>query len=142
MSKRVGFNCSAFDLFHAGYPTMLKIEKQMCDHLIVGLQTDPTIDRPGVKNHPVQTIYERYVQIQSCRYVDEILVYETEHDLLNLMMTQIIHVRFVSDEYLNRDFTGKNWCLENGIEIFYHKRQHSYSTTELRRRVALAEKLK
>lgn len=121
---------------------MLKMEKQMCDWLIVGLQTDPTIDRPGVKNHPVQTIYERYVQLQSCRYVDEILVYETEHDLLNLMMTQIIHVRFVSDEYLNRDFTGKNWCLENGIEIFYHKRQHTYSTTELRRRVAIAEGIK
>lgn len=139
---KIGFNCSAFDLFHAGYPTMLKMEKQMCDYLIVGLQLDPTMDRPTTKNRPVQTLYERYVQLQACRYVDEILPYESEVDLLNLIMTQTIHIRFISEEYINRDFTGKNYCIENGIELVYHKRRHSYSTTELRHRVAEAERLK
>lgn len=114
---------------------MLKMEKELCDYLIVALQVDPTIDRPGVKNKPVQSVYERHVQLQACRYVDEILVYQTEQDLLNLLQTQIIHVRFLSEEYLNRDFTGKQYCLNNGIELHYHKRQHQYSSSELRNRV-------
>ena len=135
MNKRIGFNCSSFDLFHAGHVTMLKMEKELCDYLIVALQVDPTIDRPGVKNKPVQSVYERHVQLQACRYVDEILVYQTEQDLLNLLQTQIIHVRFLSEEYLNRDFTGKQYCLNNGIELHYHKRQHQYSSSELRNRV-------
>ena len=82
---KVGFNCSSCDLFHAGHVTMMKMEKEMCDYLKVALQVDPTIDRPGIKNKPVQSIYERYVQLQGCKYVDEILVYETEADLLNLI---------------------------------------------------------
>jgi glycerol-3-phosphate cytidylyltransferase len=131
---RIGFNCSSFDLLHAGHVTMLKMERSMCDWLKVGLQVDPTIDRPGVKNKPVQTIYERYVQLQACRYVDEILVYETEADLLNLIKTQTMHVRFLSDEYINRDFTGKQYCIDQGIELHYHVRQHSYSSTDLRER--------
>jgi len=135
MTKQIGFNCSSFDLFHAGHVTMLKMEKELCDYLIVALQVDPTIDRPGVKNKPVQSVYERHVQLQACRYVDEILVYQTEQDLLNLLQTQIIHVRFLSEEYLNRDFTGKQYCLNNGIELHYHKRQHQYSSSELRNRV-------
>ena len=85
---KVGFNCSSFDLFHAGHVTVLKMEKQLCDYLIVALQDDPTIDRPGSKNKPCQSVYERYVQLQACKYVDEILVYETEYDLLQLLMTQ------------------------------------------------------
>ena len=137
---KIGFNCSSFDLLHAGHVTMLKMEKQLCDYLIVGLQVDPTIDRPGLKNKPVQSIYERYVQLQACRYVDEILVYDTEVDLLNLIMTQKMHIRFLSDEYLNRDFTGKQYCLDNGIELHYHKRQHSYSSTDLRNRTYELEK--
>jgi glycerol-3-phosphate cytidylyltransferase len=132
---KIGFNCSSFDLFHAGHVTMLKMEKEMCDYLLVALQVDPTIDRPGIKNKPVQSIYERYVQLQGCRYVDEILVYQTEQDLLNLIQTQTIHIRFLSEEYLNRDFTGKQYCLNNGIELHYHKRQHQYSSTDLRKRV-------
>jgi len=132
---KIGFNCSSFDLFHAGHVTMLKMEKQLCDYLIVALQVDPTIDRPGIKNKPVQSIYERYVQLQGCKYVDEILVYETEQDLLNLIMTQTIHIRFLSEEYLYRDFTGKQYCLNNGVELHYHKRQHQYSSTDLRKRV-------
>ena len=135
MTKHIGFNCSSFDLFHAGHVTMLKMEKELCNYLIVALQVDPTIDRPGVKNKPVQSVYERHVQLQACRYVDEILVYQTEQDLLNLLQTQIIHVRFLSEEYLNRDFTGKQYCLNNGIELHYHKRQHQYSSSELRNRV-------
>jgi glycerol-3-phosphate cytidylyltransferase len=135
VNKRIGFNCSSFDLFHAGHVTMLKMEKELCDYLIVALQVDPTIDRPGVKNKPVQSVYERHVQLQACRYVDEILVYQTEQDLLNLLQTQTIHIRFLSEEYLNRDFTGKQYCLNNGIELHYHKRQHQYSSSELRNRV-------
>jgi glycerol-3-phosphate cytidylyltransferase len=137
---KIGFNCSCFDLFHAGHVTMLKMEKELCDYLKVALQVDPTTDRPGLKNKPVQSIYERYAQVQACRYVDEILVYDTEKELLNLIMTQDMNIRFLSDEYLYRDFTGKQYCMDNGIELFYHKRQHSYSTSELRNRVYQQEK--
>jgi glycerol-3-phosphate cytidylyltransferase len=139
---KIGFNCSSFDLFHAGHVTMLKMEKQLCDYLIVALQVDPTVDRPGIKNKPTQSIYERYVQLQACKYVDEILVYSTEYDLLQLLMTQKIDVRFLSEEYLNRDFTGKQYCIQNGIELHYHKREHDYSSTELRNRVYDLEKQK
>lgn len=139
---KIGFNCSSFDLLHAGHVTMLKMEKQLCDYLIVALQTDPTIDRPGVKNKPVQSVYERYVQLQACKYVDEILVYDTEYDLLQLLMTQKIDIRFLSDEYLNRDFTGKQWCMNNGVELHYHKRHHNYSSSELRERTAKLENVK
>lgn len=139
---KIGFNCSSFDLFHAGHVTMLKMEKSLCDYLVVALQVDPTVDRPGIKNKPIQSIYERYVQLQACRYVDEILVYETEKDLLNLIMTQNIDIRFLSEEYLNRDFTGKQYCIANGIELHYHKRQHTYSSSELRARVAALENAK
>ena len=139
---KIGFNCSSFDLLHAGHVTMLKMEKQLCDYLIVALQVDPTIDRPGTKNKPTQSVYERYVQLQACKYVDEILVYETEYDLMQLLMTQKIDIRFLSDEYLNRDFTGKQYCIQNGIELHYHKREHDYSSTELRARVARLENMK
>ena len=135
MCMKVGFNCSSFDLFHAGHVTMLKMEKELCDHLKVALQVDPTIDRPGIKNKPVQSVYERYVQLQACKYVDEILVYETEEDLINLMKSQTIHIRFLSEEYKDRDFTGKQYCIDNGIELFFHLRRHKYSSTEIRNRV-------
>lgn len=137
---KIGFNCSCFDLFHAGHVTMLKMEKEKCDYLKVALQVDPTIDRPGLKNKPVQSIYERYAQLQACKYVDEILVYDTEAELLNLIMTQDMHIRFLSEEYLNRDFTGKQYCMDNGIELYYHKRQHTYSTSDLRKRTYNMEK--
>lgn len=139
---KIGFNCSSFDLFHAGHVTMLKMEKEMCDYLKVALQVDPTIDRPGVKNKPVQSVYERHVQLQACKYVDEILVYETEEDLLNLIQTQTIHVRFLSEEYMDRDFTGKQYCIDHDIELFYHLRKHKYSSTEIRNRVYILEKKK
>ena len=139
---KVGFNCSSFDLLHAGHVTMLKMEKQLCDYLIVALQIDPTIDRPGIKNKPVQSAYERSVQLQACKYIDEILIYETEFDLLQLLMTQKIDIRFLSEEYLNRDFTGKQWCIDNNIEIHYHKRSHVYSSSELRERTVNLENKK
>ena len=139
---KVGFNCSSFDLFHAGHVTMLKMEKELCDWLVVALQVDPTIDRPGIKNKPTQSVYERYVQVQGCKYVDEILVYETEEDLLNMIKTQKIDIRFLSEEYKDIDFTGKQYCIDNGVEIYYHKRRHQYSTTELRNRVYELERAK
>jgi glycerol-3-phosphate cytidylyltransferase len=139
---KIGFNCSSCDLFHAGHVTMMKMEKQICDYLIVALQVDPTIDRPGIKNKPVQSVYERYVQLQGCKYVDEILVYETESDLLNLIKTQKFDIRFLSEEYKNVDFTGKQYCIDNGIELHFHLRRHQYSSTELRDRVYNFEKAK
>lgn len=139
---KIGFNCSSFDLLHAGHVTMLKMEKELCDYLIVALQVDPSIDRPGVKNKPCQSVYERYVQLQACKYIDEILVYSTEYDLLQLLMTQTIHIRFLSEEYLNRDFTGKQYCIDNNIELYYHKRRHNYSSSDLRARVAMLENTK
>jgi glycerol-3-phosphate cytidylyltransferase len=116
------------------------MEKELCDYLKVALQVDPSIDRPGIKNKPSQSIYERYTQLQACKYVDEILIYDTEADLMNLIQTQTMHIRFLSEEYLNRDFTGKQYCMNNGIELHYHKRQHTFSSTELRNRIFLLEK--
>ena len=135
----IGFNCSTFDLFHVGHVTMLKEEKRFCNYLIAAIQTDPTIDRPDTKNKPVQSIYERYCQVSSCRYVDEVLVYSTEEELLNIIKTQHIDIRFLGDEYKTKDFTGKQWCLDNGIELHYHLRDHPYSSSALRKRVSNAE---
>jgi len=137
---KIGFNCSSFDLFHAGHVAMLKMEKELCDYLKVALQVDPSVDRPGIKNKPSQTIYERYIQLQGCKYVDEILLYDTESDLLNLIQSQTMHIRFLSEEYLNRDFTGKQYCMQNNIELHYHKRQHNFSSSELRNRIFTLEK--
>lgn len=129
--KRVGFTCSCFDLFHAGHIMMLKEAKTVCDYLIVGLQTDPTIDRPE-KNQPIQSVFERFVQLQSCKYVDEVVVYQTEKELMDILMSYPINVRIVGEEYKDKDFTGKS--LEH-VEIHYNERKHSFSTTELRGRV-------
>ena len=139
---KIGFNCSSFDLFHAGHVTMLKMEKELSDYLKVALQVDPSIDRPGIKNKPVQSVYERYIQLQGCKYVDEILVYETEADLLNLIQTQTFHIRFLSEEYRHIEVTGKQYCVDNGVEIYYHLRRHQYSSTEIRNRVYNLEQQK
>ena len=135
---KVGFNCSTFDFFHAGHVTMLREEKRHCDYLIVALQVDPTVDR-DYKNKPVQSVYERYVQVTACKYVDEVLVYTTEEELLNLLQTTHIDIRFLGDEYKTKDFTGKQWCLDHGIELHYHEREHPYSSSSLRYRTYLAE---
>jgi glycerol-3-phosphate cytidylyltransferase len=134
---RIGFTCSTFDLFHAGHIMMLKDAKEQCDYLIVGLQTDPTIDR-AEKNKPVQSVFERFVQLDACKYVDEVVVYATEKELLDILQSYDIDVRIIGEEYYNRGFTGDN--LE--MEIYFNKRRHSFSTTELRKRVKEAETIK
>ena len=128
---RVGFTCSTFDLFHAGHIMMLKEAKTQCDYLIVGLQTDPTIDRPDTKNKPIQTLFERFVQLQSCRYVDEIVPYSTEKELMDILLSHTIDVRIIGEEYKDKHFTGR----ELDIEMYYNRRKHSFSTTSLRQRV-------
>jgi glycerol-3-phosphate cytidylyltransferase len=134
----VGFTCATFDLFHAGHILMLKEAKKVCDYLIVGLQTDPTLDRP-TKNKPVQSVFERYTQLQACKYVDEIVVYATEKELIDILLAYPINVRILGEEYENRDFTGREVCVEMGMKFHYNKRKHSFSTTELRERVIEAE---
>jgi len=136
---KIGFNCSTFDLFHAGHVTMLREEKRHCDYLVVAVQVDPTVDRPDTKNKPVMSIYERFICVSACKYVDEVMVYHTEEDLLNMLKTIHIDIRFLGDEYKTKDFTGKQWCLDQGIELFYHERQHPYSSSSLRKRVWEAE---
>ena len=107
---RVGFTCSTFDLLHAGHITMLKEARKKCDRLICGLQTDPTIDRPASKNKPIQSLVERYIQLEAVKYVDEIVVYQTEKDLEDLLLTLDIDIRIVGEEYKNVNFTGKDIC--------------------------------
>ena len=126
----VGITAGAFDLFHAGHVLMLKDASNQCDHLIVALQTDPSIDRKE-KNKPVQSMYERFVQVDTCRYVDEIIPYETEDDLYALIMNNNIDLRIIGNEYRNEDFTAR----EVGLEIYYNARNHQWSTTELRERI-------
>jgi len=132
---KVGFTCSTFDLLHAGHILMLKEARGLCDKLIVGLQTDPTIDRPDTKNKPIQSVVERYIQLQAVKYVDEIIVYSTEKDLEDLMMILPINVRILGEEYEHKDFTGKLICSKRQIEVYFNKREHTFSTTELRQRV-------
>lgn len=132
--KRIGFTASSFDLLHAGHVAMLEEAKSQCDWLIVGLQTDPTIDRPE-KNKPIQSITERYIQLRACKFVDEIYVYATEADLLDLLAILPINVRIIGADYKGKDFTGKRYCDENNIEIYYNRRSHKLSTSELRNRL-------
>ena len=134
--KTVGFTASCFDLFHAGHIMMLKEAKSQCDYLIVGLQTDPTLDRPE-KNKPIQSVFERFVQLDACKYVDEVVVYATEKDLMDILLSYPIDVRIIGDEYEHKHFTGK----ELDIPIYYNSRKHSFSTTELRERVKNASKI-
>jgi glycerol-3-phosphate cytidylyltransferase len=136
---KVGFTCSTFDLFHAGHIMMLKEARTQCDYLIVGLQTDPTIDRPTEKNKPVQSVFERYEQLKACKYVDEILVYATEKDLVDILLSYPIDVRILGNEYEHKNFTGRNECVERGMQFYFNKRDHSFSTTELRQRVVDCE---
>jgi len=132
---KVGFTCSTFDLLHAGHITMLKEARNQCDYLICGLQTDPTIDRPNSKNKPIQSLVERWIQLEAVKYVDKIVVYQTERDLEDLLLTLDLDVRIVGEEYRNAKFTGQDICKQRGIEIYYNKREHSFSTTELRERI-------
>ena len=131
---KIGFTCSTFDLFHAGHIMMLKEAKTQCDYLIVGLQTDPTIDRPDTKNKPIQSLFERFVQLSACKYVDEIIPYATEKELKDILTSYPIDVRIIGEEYRDKQFTGHNLPME----VYFNSRQHSFSTTELRQRVLTA----
>ena len=139
IGKPVGFTCSTFDLLHAGHILMLAECKQICDYLIVGVQSDPTVDRPGTKNKPVQSIVERYVQLSAVKFVDEIIVYNTEKDLEDMLMFLPISVRIIGEEYKDKDFTGKQICEERGIKIWYNSRSHRFSSSELRQRTYQSE---
>jgi glycerol-3-phosphate cytidylyltransferase len=127
---KVGFTCSTFDLFHAGHIMMLKEAKEQCDHLIVGLQTDPTLDR-ATKNKPVQGVFERFVQLHACKFVDEVVVYATEKELRDILLSYPIDVRILGEEYKDKEFTG----YDIPMEFYFNKRKHSFSTSELRQRV-------
>ena len=138
--KKIGIVFSTFDLLHAGHIAMLAEVKNHCDYLIAGLQTDPTIDRPDTKNKPIQSIVERQITVSATRYVDEIVVYQTEDDLCDILLTLPIDVRILGIEYIDKEFTGKDICMQRGIEIVYNGRDHSFSSSSLRKRVAEAEK--
>ena len=134
MSYKIGFTCSSFDLLHPGHVAMLRDCSSMCDVLVVGLHTDPSLDRPS-KKKPVQTVYERYLQLEGCKYVDKIIPYETESDLINLLAIERIHIRFAGEEYYDRYITGQDICEKRGIEIIYNNVYHGYSSAELRSRM-------
>jgi len=131
---KIGFTCSAFDLLHAGHIQMLRDAKSQCDHLICGLQVDPAIDRE-TKNSPVQTLVERYIQLAAVKYVDEIIPYESENDLNDILEILPINVRILGEEYKQKDFTGKDVCRRRGIELYFNKRDHRFSTSSLRKRI-------
>ena len=131
----VGFTASAFDLLHAGHIQMLREAKEQCDYLIVGLQLDPALDRP-TKNSPIQTIVERYAQLHAVSYVDEIIPYVSERDLEDILTMYHIDVRILGEEYRDKDFTGKDICRKRGIQLYFNKRDHRYSSSDLRKRVA------
>ena len=121
---------------------MLAEAKNHCDYLIAGLQIDPTRDRPDAKNRPVQSIVERQIQLAACRYIDEVVVYETEQDLIDLLLILPLDVRVLGVEYEGRHFTGRQECEQREIDIVFNSRDHSFSSSGLRQRIATAEDLK
>ena len=132
---KIGITFSTFDLLHAGHVAMLREAKSKCDYLMVGLQSDPTIDRPDTKNKPIQTMFERYLQLKAVEYVDEVIPYQTESDVIDILQTLPIDVRILGKEYKEKDFTGKDICNQRGIELYFNTRDHRFSTTDLRKRV-------
>lgn len=136
-----GITFSAFDLLHAGHVKMLEEAKMHCDYLIAGLQTDPTIDRPE-KNKPTQSVVERYIQLKACKFVDEIIPYATEQDLQDILQSFAIDVRIIGEEYIDTNFTGRDYCEKMGIRLIYNKRRHRFSSSGLRKEVYEHECLK
>ena len=130
INKKIGFTCSCFDLLHAGHILMLKDAKEQCDYLVVGLQTDPTLDRPE-KNKPIQSQKERYIQLEAIKYIDDIFVYDTEASLLDLLKLVKPDVRILGSDYKGKSFTGGDL----NIPIYYHKRNHNYSSSNLRKEI-------
>ena len=137
--KKIGITFSTFDMLHAGHIAMLSEAKNHCDYLICGLQTDPTIDRLETKNRPIQSIVERQIQLAACRYVDEVVVYQTEQDLRDLLLILPVDVRVLGVEYQHLNFSGYEECGMRGIELVFNGRDHSFSSSSLRKRVAHAE---
>lgn len=133
---KIGFTASTFDLLHAGHITMLEEASRQCDFLIVGLQNDPTMDRPDTKNAPIQSLVERQIQLSAVKFVSEIIVYNTEQDLCDLLLTLPIDVRILGTEYEHTEFTGKDICKNRDIKCYFNKRDHSFSSTSLRNRVS------
>lgn len=140
--KKIGITFSTFDLLHAGHIAMLAEAKNHCDYLIAGLQTDPTVDRPDTKNKPVQSVVERQIQLSACRFVDETVVYTTEQELVDLLLILPVDVRILGVEYKDKPFTGKEEGTKKGIEHVFNTRDHSFSSSNLRKRVAEAENKK
>ena len=132
---KVGFTCSTFDLLHEGHVQMLREAKEQCDYLICALQVDPSVDR-AEKNAPIQTVVERYTQLKAVGYVDEIIPYGTEKDLEDILTMYNIHVRILGEEYRDKDFTGKDICRRRDIDLHFNKRDHRFSSSDLRERVA------
>ena len=138
---KIGITFSTFDLFHAGHVKMLEEAKTECNYLIVGLQLDPSIDRPK-KNKPTQSIIERYVQLKGCKFIDEIIPYVSEEDLIDILSSFKIDIRIIGEEYKEKDFTGKEYCNKKGIKIYYNKREHRFSSSTLREQVKKSEERK
>tara|TARA_B100001250_G_C19709142_1_gene748362 strand:+ start:234 stop:653 length:420 start_codon:yes stop_codon:yes gene_type:complete len=136
-----GITFSTFDLFHAGHVKMLEEAKTQCDYLIVGLQLDPSIERPE-KNKPTQSIIERYVQLKACKFVDEIVPYISEEDLMDVLSSFKIDIRIIGEEYKEKYFTGKKYCKEKGIKIYFNKREHRFSSSALRKQISSSENSK
>jgi glycerol-3-phosphate cytidylyltransferase len=138
---KIGITASTFDLLHAGHVGMLREAKTQCDYLICALQIDPSIDR-DYKNKPIQSIVERYTQLAAVKYVDEIIVYQTERDLEDILELYPINVRILGEEYKDKDFTGREICKKRNIQLHFNKRDHKFSTTDLRLRVTIEENKK
>jgi len=133
-NQKIGITCSCFDMLHAGHIKMLEEAKTQCNYLIAALQTDPTIDRPE-KNKPIQSLVERYIQLMGCKFVDEIVPYQTEKELEEIFKSFKIDVRIIGNDYKDKDFTAKGICEKKGIEIYYNRRDHNFSSTELKNRI-------
>lgn len=133
-NKKIGITFSTFDLLHAGHIKMLEEAKSQCDYLIVGLQLDPSLDRPE-KNTPSQSIIERYIQLKGCKYIDEIVPYVSEQDLKDILSSFKLDIRIIGEEYKEKPFTGREYCEKKGIEIFYNRRDHRFSSTELKKQI-------
>ena len=140
--KKIGITFSTFDMLHAGHVAMLSEARNHCDYLICGLQTDPTIDRPDTKNKPIQSIVERQIQLAACRYVDEVVVYQTEQDLIDLLLILPLDIRILGEEYNDTNFTGRAEGQGRQIQVIFNRRDHSFSSSSLRKRVAESETAK
>ena len=132
---KVGITFSTFDLFHAGHVKMLEEAKRQCDYLIVGLQLDPSIERPA-KNAPSQSIIERYIQLKGSKHIDEIVPYVSEQDLEDILCSFKLDIRIIGEEYKDKNYTGRSYCKKMGIEIYYNSRNHRFSSSELRKQVS------